>query len=465
MEFQPFLIALFFLSLLILIGKWLKIKLTIFQNYFIPTSIIAGFIGLILGPQVLGTYGPSNLPFLEDGLFTAETIRIWRTMPEILITIIFAALFLGKSIPNIKEIWIKAGPQVSYGQTVAWGQYVVGIILSLVVLTPFLGLPPAAGALIEISFEGGPGTAAGLASTFESINFSEGADLSLGLATIGVLSGVITGVIAINWGVRNNKTSYAKPPSELSSEEKQGIITNEDTASAGSLTTFSQSVESLTIHTAFIAFAIGVGMLIQIILVQTEELIWGSLFNVYIIEYVPLFPMAMLGGIITQVLSTKVFKYNIINRRLIERLQGLSLDLLIVTAVSTLSLTVISEHIVAFLIIAVTGIAWNITAFVLLAPRMIPSYWFERGVVDLGQSMGMTTTSLLLLQIVDPERKTPTFESFGYKQLLFEPIVGGGLFTASSLPLLVQFGPYPVLIITGVLFVFWLIVGLRQWGY
>lgn len=38
------------------------------------------------------------------------------------------------------------------------------------------------GGLIEIGFEGGHGTAAGMADTFADLGFEEGADLALGLA-------------------------------------------------------------------------------------------------------------------------------------------------------------------------------------------------------------------------------------------------------------------------------------------
>lgn len=55
-------------------------------------------------------------------------------------------------------------------------------------------------------------------------------------------------------------------------------------------------------------------------------------------------------------------------------------------------------------------------------------------------------------------------EAFGYKQLLFEPIVGGGLFTAASLPLIAQFGAWPVLIGTTLVMACWLGLGLWRFG-
>ena len=71
---------------------------------------------------------------------------------------------------------------------------------------------------------------------------------------------------------------------------------------------------------------------------------------------------------------------------------------------------------------------------------MLPDFWFERGIGDVGQSMGVTATGILLLRMVDPENRSGGFESFAYKQLFFEPIVGGGLFTAAAPVLVVQLG-------------------------
>lgn len=77
----------------------------------------------------------------------------------------------------------------------------------------------------------------------------------------------------------------------------------------------------------------------------------------------------------------------------------------------------------------------------------------------MGQSMGVTATGILLLRMVDPENRTGAFESFAYKQLFFEPIVGGGLFTAAAPALVVRFGLVPVLLLTGGLLIFWLAMG------
>ena len=89
----------------------------------------------------------------------------------------------------------------------------------------------------------------------------------------------------------------------------------------------------------------------------------------------------------------------------------------------------------------------------------LPSFWFERGIGDMGQSMGVTATGIVFMRMVDPENLSGAFESFAYKQLLFEPIVGGGLFTAAAPALIHQFGSIQVLFLTGLILVVWLAFG------
>src|SRR5699024_8874496 len=95
-----------------------------------------------------------------------------------------------------------------------------------------------------------------------------------------------------------------------------------------------------------------------------------------------------------------------------------------------------------------------------LGPRILPSYWFERSIGDFGQSTGITATGLLLMRVVDPEMKSPAYEGFGYKQLVFEPFLGGGLFTAFSAAIALKFCPLPFFIFSTVMLLISLLAGL-----
>lgn len=90
-----------------------------------------------------------------------------------------------------------------------------------------------------------------------------------------------------------------------------------------------------------------------------------------------------------------------------------------------------------------------------VAPRLFAKAWFERAIADFGQSLGVTATGVLLLRTVDPENKTDAAAAFGYKQLLHEPFMGGGLCTALALTLVFTVGWFKVFVVSLALFIFW----------
>ena len=453
-------------ALLIVVAAAIRARVEWFRRLFLPASLIAGFLALVLGPQVLGRLvgavdGPAAL---TDGAIPQSVLDAWAALPGVLISVVFAALFIGKEIPRPRRIWEIAGPQVALGQSIAWGQYVVGIGLGLLVLSPVFGVDPIAGALIEIGFEGGHGTAAGLAGTFEEFGFAEGADLALALATIGLVSGVVLGTVLVNWAVRTGRIdpeggSGADQLRRSSDDDLDDLDDREPTDDSVQTAT-----DPMSIHLGYIAVAIGIGWLLLRGLHWFEGATWGGDDGVELLVHLPLFPMAMIGGVLLQLLLDRIPRERRVDRHLVNRISGTALDLIIVAAIGTLSLEAIGGNAGALAVLAIGGIAWNVGAFLLLAPRIVPTYPYERGLGDFGQSMGMTVTGLLLMRIADPSNRSGGIEAFGYKQLLFEPVVGGGLFTAASIPLIVQFGPVPVLVLTAVLLIFWVVLGMWRFG-
>ena len=143
------------LCILLVVGKILRVTIRLFQKLYLPASVIGGLLGLVL-VQTIG------------GSLPEATTAGWTQLPGFLINIVFSALFLGVFIPPIRRIWGIAGPQLAYGQIVAWGQYVVSLGVAIVLLTPVFGVPGAIGTIIPVGFEGGHGTAAGLEPVFDA---------------------------------------------------------------------------------------------------------------------------------------------------------------------------------------------------------------------------------------------------------------------------------------------------------
>ena len=459
------LFAFIVVGVLLLIARFIKQKIKLFQTLYLPESIIAGAIALLLGPGALGAIalstGADPDSYLAGGLFSVEMQEIWSQSPGVFINIVFAALFLGEHIPNPRDIWRKTAPQVAFGQTIAWGQYVIGILVTLLILTPLFGANPITGALIEIGFEGGHGTAGGMADTFTSLDFPEGGDLALGLATVGIIMGIIFGTVLAHWGRSKGYIQSEPEPVADGDAQFQETASTEPSSVLAKRSRLMQNflIDPLSLNFGFTGLAIAIGWIILEILTLIESVTWGRN-GLELIGAVPLFPMALIGGIIIQVVMKRIDLDVLIIRRLQERIAGVALDLLVVTALASINLAVLGANLGIFLTLSVIGIAWNVLAFVFLAPRILPVYWFERGIGDMGQSMGVTATGILLIRMVDPENRTGAFESFAYKQLFFEPIVGGGLFTAAAPALISTFGSVPTLLLTGGLLIFWLVFGI-----
>jgi len=106
------------MGLLMLVGKWLRVRVALFGRLFLPTAILAGLLGLVLGPQGIGwivSLVAGRDALFAQGLFPQSTLNIWSGLPGLLISVVFAGLFLGKIIPGLRTIWRRAGPMVAHG--------------------------------------------------------------------------------------------------------------------------------------------------------------------------------------------------------------------------------------------------------------------------------------------------------------------------------------------------------------
>lgn len=440
---SPYVESLLILLAIVLGARLVKRKSQRLQRLFLPSALIAGIIGLILGPQVLN-------------YISADVTDIWATLPKQLIIVVFAGLFLGRHIPSRKEIWRLAGPQIAFGNALAWGQYVIGIGLTMLILTPLFKTPPIAGALIEISFEGGHGTSAGLAPVFNNLGWAAGADVALALATFSIFAAVICGMLIINWQKRKEGT--------LQDDEEWERQRRQQIRSGYNLYNLGNKINStpMVVVRCIIAYAvaIGIGWLMYQGLIRAEAFVLAGYTDLRFMPYVPFFPLAMIGGMIVQMLLQKTNTQHLLNKRVIDVIGAIALDILIASAIATVSLSAIASNWQVFVVLGFAGTAWILFAFFWLAPRMFPSYWFEKGLTNIGQSMGTTATGFMFQRLADPGNVSKARESFSYKQLVFEPFLGGGIVTAMSLVVIYEFGSTFALVTAIIVFVFWLIIGL-----
>lgn len=480
-------------------------RIKLFRIFSLPASVSAGFIGLTF----------VQLCKLNDDVYATvahDWILGWSALPSILINVVFATLFLGKKLPTWKQAWRGGGPQVMYGQLIAWGNWSVSCLLTGAILIPVFGVSPLFASMYAVGFEGGHGTASGLADTYTALGEPEYGDVALTSATIGILMGAICGVILVNWGVATGRVVMHQDGSIHAPEDKPQNTENtqlagdlergdeQSTDDAGEAQTEEDSEESeegrkeslchkmfanrdvprdiyevderpdggkqtvrpdaldtLALHLVYVAFSVFFGYVILRLLWLIDDSV-PALDEIQFFHSFPLFPWCMIGGLFVMWIHEKCGSEAPIDPLMMDMIGGSAMEFLIVAAIAVINTQAVAANIAPLAIIIVGGMMWNFFLFFFVAERILPNFYFERAIVELGQSFGTTATGLLLLRMCDPDKETPVWSSFGYKQMMTEPFMGGGIWTTVSLQLLAIIGVWGVFGIATSFVLFWTVM-------
>jgi ESS family glutamate:Na+ symporter len=447
------------LCVLLGIGHLLRSRIKLLHKLYLPSCVIGGLVGLIVIQTLAYAGGSCNVCETVNSWLDGVT-EPWRKIPSMLINVVFACLFLGVKLPTLSDIWKRSGLQVVYGQIVAWGQYVVGLGLWVFLLGKiFTDLPGMFAGILPVGFEGGHGTAAGMGPVFAERGWPEGQDLAMTSATCGIVSAIVVGMILVNWAVRKGYAIRHKELTDQIEDDSIAVIPVGQRPIAGRLTVNSDIIEAFSLHLVAVGLACGIGMLIKqsLILIEAQS---TYLSDNQLLSSFPLFPLCMIGGFVIQLFEDKFDKRRYIDLGLIRRIQNCSLDFLVVAAIAMISIDVVKTALIPLLVLVAAGIIWNVFCVTTLARRILPDAWFERAIAEMGQSMGVTATGLLLLRVVDPDYETPAADAFACKQIVHEPFMGGGLWTSTAIPLIAIYGPGRVLIIALAAVSIWLTLGL-----
>jgi ESS family glutamate:Na+ symporter len=68
------------------------------------------------------------------------------------------------------------------------------------------------------------------------------------------------------------------------------------------------------------------------------------------------------------------------------------------------------------------GVAYSVLTFWLIGRRIFHNFWFERSLFVYGWVTGVVATSITLLRVVDPDRRTKTLEDYGLAYVFIAPV-------------------------------------------
>lgn len=456
--------ACLFVAALLLVGVVARSCIKPLRWLYIPSSVIAGFIGLAVVQLAPGTLAG---PFAE----IAGTLKEW---PSFLIAVVFAGMLLERKPSGTSNTLSRVGRQGLMVWIIVLGETTVGLIATWLLIKPFFDIPNSFGMLIETGFAGGHGTAGAMADVFAhpAINFPAGGDLGMLMATGGLVYGIISGLLWINLGVRRGWVSKTITEQTSTTLDNQPI-------SIGTARIGGEIIDPLLLQLVWLALAFGVGLALhsgvgwvgdalspEIVVSETitqldvpatidpanpdeaiadvakaeqrateqlgKRLSWANLLGGF-----PLFIFTLAGGLIVRWLLRLVGQADKIDTASINRLGSAAMDVLVVAAITTLNISAVSELATALVILFITGCLWAGFCLLVVARWVLPKeHWFQLGLINYGMSTGTTATGFVLLRVVDPELESGAAEDYALAAPLSAPFIGGGMITI-ALPLLI----------------------------
>ena len=379
----------FWASLLLIAGQFIRTKVKIFQNLFIPASVIAGFLGMFLGDQFANVIGFSS----QAGSYSS-----------VLIILLFAGLLLGYSEKKenlLKKVW-EVRETLFNSMTWAFMQFALGILGGwLLAKTIFPRISEKIGILMPAGFYGGYGYAGAIGGTLEHYGIESASGIGATFATIGMIVGIVFGMVNINIASRKGCLKFTKNITEIPESERSGFLGDKDKFSIGTANINPSSIDPLGWHIALTFMLGGVGWLAEYYIKAATG------FDV------PALCLAVIAGFLFQSGMNKVGMGKYINKQITTRLCSTYTDYLVFFGISTIKKSVIATYWDPILILAVLGLAANMFYLWVLCPLLFHNNWFERGIALFGEFSGVMATGVTLLRIVDCENQSGSLEDLG----------------------------------------------------
>jgi len=403
----------------VLIRRWSRPL----RELFMPTAVIGGFLVLGLGPEGMGRLIGGS------GVFPDDVFAVWKQMPGVLVTVMSASLLLGERLPPVRTVWSISGSHVIMIGVMSMGQFALGGICVWLLLGPVFGIDSKAAALIEMSFAGGHGTLAGLTPVLEQHGVGDLLHIGLGLATIGMITGVVVGTMLVNYAIKSPSIPVARQ-NPTSPDEDLDIDHHLPRPDDLPLDEW----KGMTQVTAAAVF-LGVTIAVSIALLELFRVVFNLMGSNFFDKF-PLFPFTFPAAVLVQLWANRYGFEWAVNRRAVEGLGGLAIDGVIICAIGTLSLAPLGANIGSLIILAIAAVGWSVFVTLVIGRRIFPQHWFEHSIAEFGESQGMLATGFVMVDMVDPSRQTDVIRGYSYRQIITRPILGGGFMTALAVPLI-----------------------------
>lgn len=413
-SFYPYLGALCWIGMLLMLGTLIRAKVPLFQKLLFPSSLIGGLIGFVLiNLDLVGMPTSTGWKDITPNIFSMITFHL------------FAFGFVGIGLLQTKKP--ASGKVVMRGAL--WIALVFGMTFSVQALIGkgvfvlwqdlFGGtFETVNGYLLGAGFTQGPGQTQAYATIWQT-SYQTANALSVGLAfaAVGFLVAGIVGVPLAFYGIKKGWVSIEG--GKLPQCFLRGLMDKGDNPTCARSTTHPANIDSVAFHLAImatlyaLAYAFGVWWLCTM-----PKGINGLGIGM-------IFAWGMFFAMIARKLMAKFNLIHLLDGETTRRLTGATVDFMICAVFMGIQVRQLQEVAMPFLIAVVLGTI--ATLFICLwFGRRSPEHGFERGLTLFGYCTGTAASGLLLLRIVDPEFDTPVAVEVGlmnvFATILFKPI-------------------------------------------
>lgn len=382
------------ISALMLLGKLIRVKVKGIQRFLIPPAVLAGIMGLVLGPEVLGW-----LP-LSGSL---------GTYAGILIAFVFAALPFtstskAREVAKVKRMWGYS----QGGMLLQWG---FGGLLGILLLGQIWPLNDSFGITMPAGFCGGHGSAAALGDAFAGFGQDEVLTLAMTSATVGIICSIVIGLIFLRIGTKRGYSACLTEAEKLPEELRTGVVEKANRKSIGEGIFSTISVSTLTFNLSIIGLVVLGGYLIS-----------KGVSRVAPMLELPVFSCSYIVGILVKFVCdrTKVTEY--VCPETSSSLSGMFTDYLVAFGIASIKISVVSQYLVPMLILLFAGLMFTACYIYIAAKYIFKEYWFEKAMFSWGWFTGTMAMGMALLRIADPDSRSHCVDHYAIAYIFIAPV-------------------------------------------
>ena len=393
-------VALGWASLMLCIGMLLRGKIRFLQNMLVPSSVLAGILGIIF-------------------MNVAMTLRIDIGTDNQMFTDIVNQMFT-LSFISISLTSNQASENGTKG--VLKGAVALGLVWNLLyALTPLIGaaivsvagsiteMPSVYGMLVQFAFCQGPGQSAAYGAIFEQYGWENATMVAVTLSAIGFVAAFLIGVPIAKLGI---KRGIAKRCGKLDERILKGYLKREEqTEQMVKDTTCNSNIETLAFHFALIGVCYLLAVLIGRCLSYLPGFLGSSMSAM-------MFMNGMYAAYIVKYLMKKLRLDFLQDNVLQNKITGWTSDYLVVCAFMAISVNVIREW---------TGIILILSVIITIITGVVCFYFgrriggdndFERTLGLYGTCTGTVPSGVALVRIVDPNFQSSVAVELGASNLV-----------------------------------------------